>query len=387
MGILGYAALGALEGAGRGAAQVGQQQAQESMRADEERRRAAADEERQNRIDQRVAMREDLLRDRQGTGGTSRRGGGAPAMGALEIASDPEKLARLSGMSREEADDYVAMQGGKQPTDGSVTMSPGRFSNPDRMDEAGATHDQAIPKYTPGSAAALRDKAIAGLYQAMKLADPSHADDLSKSQGTDQVTKNVADYRAGDNRAGDAAMIGQGKPAYNEDGSVSTGAVGKGTVAEAKRTRDMAAAGNSSASAGEHKAKTGAITDERDGKTSIKAQTAALESERKALAGSRADVKAQEGALKGQFGDEVDAQRKTLAARRVQLDARDDALAKSIGELRSRAVVADDGKGKGALSSAGGGAPPANLLKEGTQTRFKNGQVWTLRGGKPVRVN
>lgn len=31
-------------------------------------------------------------------------------------------------------------------------------------------------------------------------------------------------------------------------------------------------------------------------------------------------------------------------------------------------------------------APPANLLREGTVTTFKNGQQWTLRGGQPVQV-
>lgn len=30
--------------------------------------------------------------------------------------------------------------------------------------------------------------------------------------------------------------------------------------------------------------------------------------------------------------------------------------------------------------------PPANMLREGVQTRFRNGQVWTLRDGKPVRI-
>lgn len=33
------------------------------------------------------------------------------------------------------------------------------------------------------------------------------------------------------------------------------------------------------------------------------------------------------------------------------------------------------------------GAPPVNLLKEGVNTRFKNGQVWTLRAGRPARVS
>lgn len=31
-------------------------------------------------------------------------------------------------------------------------------------------------------------------------------------------------------------------------------------------------------------------------------------------------------------------------------------------------------------------APPVNLLKEGTSTTFKNGQVWTLKNGIPTRV-
>jgi hypothetical protein len=35
---------------------------------------------------------------------------------------------------------------------------------------------------------------------------------------------------------------------------------------------------------------------------------------------------------------------------------------------------------------AGTTSPPANLLKEGVHTTFKNGQTWTLQGGKPVQV-
>lgn len=367
MGVLSQAALGGLAGMGQGLANVGQQQVAETMRSDEERRRAAAEEERQNRIDQRIGLREDVRAGRAGSSGSGSGRGGAAGPGALDIAGDPEKLALLGGVDRGEADEYVRMQKGGAPQGENVRLEPGRFQNPDRMDEAGPGRDQLVPKYTPGDAAGLRDRAIKGLYQAMKLSDPSHADDLSKSQSTDQVTGMVADYRAGDNRAGSAAMIGQGKPAYNEDGSVVSGEVGKGTVAEAKVKRDTGAANNSNASAGEHGAKTKTITDERDGKVSIKAQVAAIAEERKALAGSRADVKAQEAALKGQFGDDVDSQRRALSARRVELDRRDDDLAKKIGELQTRSTVVDDGgkptKGKGALSSAGGGTATAASIK------------------------
>ena len=31
-------------------------------------------------------------------------------------------------------------------------------------------------------------------------------------------------------------------------------------------------------------------------------------------------------------------------------------------------------------------APPASLLKEGVNTKFANGQVWSLRSGQPVQV-
>lgn len=43
----------------------------------------------------------------------------------------------------------------------------------------------------------------------------------------------------------------------------------------------------------------------------------------------------------------------------------------------------------GATPSApagGGGTPPISALTEGQNTRFKNGQVWTLRDGQPVKV-
>jgi hypothetical protein len=31
-------------------------------------------------------------------------------------------------------------------------------------------------------------------------------------------------------------------------------------------------------------------------------------------------------------------------------------------------------------------APPIGLLKEGVHTTFKNGQTWSLQGGKPVQI-
>jgi len=38
-------------------------------------------------------------------------------------------------------------------------------------------------------------------------------------------------------------------------------------------------------------------------------------------------------------------------------------------------------------AATGGNAPPVSALQEGHDTTFKNGQVWRLQGGKPVRVS
>jgi hypothetical protein len=44
-------------------------------------------------------------------------------------------------------------------------------------------------------------------------------------------------------------------------------------------------------------------------------------------------------------------------------------------------VISDKGLRKG-----GSATPPVSALKEGTNTTFANGQVWTLKGGKPTQV-
>lgn len=46
----------------------------------------------------------------------------------------------------------------------------------------------------------------------------------------------------------------------------------------------------------------------------------------------------------------------------------------------------DGGAPKPAATPAASSTPPASMLKEGVRTKFKNGEVWTLQGGKPVKV-
>lgn len=52
------------------------------------------------------------------------------------------------------------------------------------------------------------------------------------------------------------------------------------------------------------------------------------------------------------------------------------------GALNDARAASTSGQGQKAS-----GGPLAGLLKEGIRTTFKNGQVWTLRNGKPERVN
>jgi hypothetical protein len=60
------------------------------------------------------------------------------------------------------------------------------------------------------------------------------------------------------------------------------------------------------------------------------------------------------------------------------------AAIKTIRQLSSK--YAERNSGAAPSSGSGGVAPPADRLKEGVVTTFKNGQKWTLRGGKPVQV-
>jgi len=42
--------------------------------------------------------------------------------------------------------------------------------------------------------------------------------------------------------------------------------------------------------------------------------------------------------------------------------------------------------GSAGIPTGSAGGPPANLLKEGVKTTFKNGQTWTLKNGQPAQV-
>lgn len=376
MGVLSYAALGAVGGAGKGLADVGSEQAQLAMMDARLRQQAQMRQDdiaaRNDRIDARQFEREDWRDGRDAVGGVGGRGsgggrGGSSGPGALEMATSPEYLSQVGGMDHDKAVDAISIGDGKMP----MRDLPGP------PDESG-NGPGSVAKYDPGSAADLVKQKTAALYQAMKLSNPAQSDVLSKSQTEDRARGLSEDYLAGNERAGSAALNMRGHATSGASGNLVTGAVEPGTVASATVNEKRAAAGEHSAIAGEHLAKTGVIKDERDGKVSIKAQLATLDAQRKQLANDRADVKAQESALKGQFGDDVDSTRKQLSARRTSLDARADQLDADIKDLTKRATVVDDGtpKGKGALARAGGGsASPVGESPASIKAAFQAGKL------------
>jgi hypothetical protein len=77
----------------------------------------------------------------------------------------------------------------------------------------------------------------------MKVSDPKNADDLSKSERTDQGTKYAAEYRAGNDRAGESALINDSKPAFDDGSSNATGKVVSGSLADARAKERLADAG------------------------------------------------------------------------------------------------------------------------------------------------
>lgn len=63
-------------------------------------------------------------------------------------------------------------------------------------------------------------------------------------------------------------------------------------------------------------------------------------------------------------------------------DARRYGADRSVDAARARSGMAP----QQAPATAASSTPPSSVLKEGVHTTFANGQVWTLQGGKPVRV-
>ena len=233
------AALGALGGLGRGMNDVGRQMEIDALEA---RRQ-------QNLADiaaARDASREEVAANRLAAvgggraGSRSSGGGGGGGSSLRDLMDDPAGLAFASGERRESVDDSLAMARGQRLTkevegelpeaeEGNVIEGPGA--------------PKTVDKYTPGQAEEVRMSGTRALRQAMKVSDPKSADDLSKSERTDQGTKLASDYAKGNDRAGEAALINDSKPAFDDGSSNATGKVTSGSLADARAKERLADAG------------------------------------------------------------------------------------------------------------------------------------------------
>jgi hypothetical protein len=233
------ALLGGLGGLGRGMNDVGRQMELDALEA---RRQ-------QNLADiaaARDASREEIAANRLAAvgggraGSRSSGGGGGGGSSLRDLMDDPTGLAFSSGERRESVDDALAMAKGQRLTkevegelpvdeEGNVIEGPGA--------------PKTVDKYTPGQAEEVRMSGTRALRQAMKVSDPKNADDLSRSERTDQGTKYAAEYRAGNDRAGESALINDSKPAFDDGSSNATGRVVSGSLADAKAEAEGTKAG------------------------------------------------------------------------------------------------------------------------------------------------
>ncbi len=229
---------GGLAGAGRGISDVGRQMELDAMEARRQQNladiAAARDQSRED-----IAA---LRAGRAGSGSRSSSGGGGTGGGASlrELIDDPEVMAFVAAKDREKVDDARAMAKGQKLTREVEGAQP--------MDEEGNVMEgpgapKTVDKYEPGTAQKVREEGRDALWEAMKLSRPGQADDLSKAQRTDQGTKLAADYAKGDDRAGEAALINDSKPAFDDGSSNATGKVTSGSLADARAKERLADAG------------------------------------------------------------------------------------------------------------------------------------------------
>jgi len=258
MGALSF--WGAVGGAGQGLAATGQSIVRDADL--DQRQRERLDNQRQL-TDVRTQAQRDIAEMRDGTrrdlaefkAANGGGGKGGPSMPALDIAQDPEKLALLGGMDRTRANDYVAMQQGKPPT-----IAAG-------ADDESGGHTQTLAKYGPTEGEALRAEATRALYQAVGLANPAQADDLSKARNQNQATDYAAEFKTtGSQQAARGALVTGGKDFMSNEGTDQvSGLPAKGSVAEARRTAEGALAGERTAHAGKFRADVDKIRAEIDG--------------------------------------------------------------------------------------------------------------------------
>ncbi len=325
---MGLAFWGGLAGAGRGMADVGQQM---NTAANERDRQANLERIAQERNDANERMNQERVDARMAAieakaGGSARsgtRGGSGGSMSLKDLLQDPELLARATGTTLGQVNDVGALTRGEMPQD--TTMQD---NGPDG--EVAVKRD----RYTPGQASDMLKKASSDLYQALGLTNPGQADDLAKAERTAQGTKYAAEYRSGDEYAGQAALINDSKPAFNDGSNLATGAVVPGSL-DAARIRSEGAL------AGERAAKTDTEKDKVSGKGSVKEDLALIDSQRKAIDVRLNNARAMYNEATKMGNDaEATAQKSMMNRLQAQYDNLDAQYTTVAGKLAAR-----DGKG------------------------------------------
>jgi hypothetical protein len=325
MGALSF--WGGVAGAGRGISGIGEQMGREDAR------RAQIEEQqqfqREMREEQRAAeVEREQRRAAAGPDRASARPSAGGGMSLADLAGRPDLLTLSGGgtMDRAAVDDALALAEGRTPMR-------------QLQDDGSGFSATEAPKYTPGEASSLLAKAKNALWEAVKGGNPDKADDLSKSQRTDQGTRFAEEYRAtGDERAGSAAMISGEKPAFDDGSSVASGRVAKGSLAEAKVGTERAKQGAEGALARKRGEETKTEVDKREGKGSIKEEISVLQQRRLGAEKLMADArKALTESVK--MGNEADAEmdRVTIKAAQASLSAIDSQLTGLTTRLQEKA--------------------------------------------------
>ncbi|MBI5270699.1 MAG: hypothetical protein HY856_13590 [Burkholderiales bacterium] len=345
-GALSYIAAGMGEGLGRSMVAMGNNMAAEQAARREQELALERDRQRQQAQEEMLQMR--LAAQQQGTGGG--RGRGAMTMFDV-VKQDDETLAqvlRATGqVPPEQAADAVAMIRGQTPTQ-EVKLDPARFTNPDRMDDA-AAGPQSVKqaKYAQGEGAALMQQAFVGLRRAVGLGDAPEK--VAEAESTEQTTRLVGDYAKGNDRAGDAALVAQGK-------DPNAAEVRADATVEAAKVRASGGGGKGGGSGSGVQSTYVNAKGER---------VAIMRDGTQRVLGPDSKVQSLIQAEKKNLGKTIDG----IGASDADLEAR------AVGNLLSRG-----GEGKPAQPASGG--KPA--YAEGTRLRGPDGKVYVVRGGKPV---
>jgi hypothetical protein len=357
MGLFSYVVGGAGAGLGHGVADAGRDM--EMWAAQDERWNNARVHE--DAVMQRQMELERMREAARQQGGG--RGGSAELTTPQMLQLSDDQLAQslvANGMTPDRAQDAVQMIRLRQPQQG-VLLQANRFDNPDRQDDAGPDQTVQAAKYQPGQAQQLVEDARIAFRRAM--AAPSHADDVAKAEDTENKVGLVNKYAGGDDRAGDAAMIEQGKDPYAADAKVDAAQVrADATVKAAQLRAAQRLAGG-------------------DGNVKVRSTFVDGDGNRVAV---MSDGSQKTLGTDASFQKLVQTEKKNLSKTIENVGKTDDQL-----EDRARNNVKNRGNAAAAPAPAPApqSAPPANVLKEGVNTTFKNGQTWTLRGGRAVRVS